>query len=144
MLTRTMIFRHLGCPVTPLSQRFAAVALTFRFEFSDRAAPVPGGNPPNITLGAYHGPELLYLLTVSNAPKTAAQQQLSEQMQQYWANFAKAGDPNGNGLVFWPTYDAGAHQLLSLKTDGNIVIDNFDVEHHCAFWAAAPGPPFPK
>jgi para-nitrobenzyl esterase len=65
-------------------------------------------------------------------------------MRQYWTNFAKAGDPNGTGLVFWSPYDASAHQLLSLKSEGNTVIDNFDVDHHCAFWAAAPGPPFPK
>ena len=39
----------------------------------------------------------------------------------------------------------GVRDLVhSLKADGNSVIDNFDNEHHCAFWAAAPGPPFPK
>jgi para-nitrobenzyl esterase len=137
-------FSPLGCPVTPMSQMFAAVSRTFRYEFDDQAAPVRGGNPTKITFGAYHGAELLYLFTASNVSKTAAQQQLSKQMQQYWANFARNGDPNGAGLVIWPTYDASAHQLLSLRPDANTAIDNFDVEHHCVFWAAAPGPPFPK
>ena len=134
----------LGCPVSPLTQMFAAAAPTFRYEFNDPNALVQGGNPKDRMLGSYHGAELLYLFTVSQTPKTAAQQQLSQQMMQYWANFATAGDPNGAGLVTWPRYDAAAHQLLSLKPGGNAVIDNFDVEHHCAFWAAAPGPPFPK
>jgi para-nitrobenzyl esterase len=134
----------LGCAVTPLSQIFSVVTRTFRYEFDDQTAPSQGGNPTDRTLGAYHGAELLYLFTVFNAPKTAAQQRLSDQMRQYWANFAKTGDPNGSGLVFWPTYDARAHQLLSLKPDANTAIDNFEVEHHCVFWAAAPGPPFPQ
>jgi para-nitrobenzyl esterase len=134
----------LGCPVTPLSQMFAAVTRTFRYEFNDQGAPVQGGNPTDRTLGAYHGSELLYLFTVSDAAKTAAQKQLSQQMQQYWANFARTGDPNGSGLVAWPAYFTDTHQMLSLKPDGNTATDHFDVEHHCAFWAAAPGPPFPK
>ncbi|MBV8732999.1 MAG: carboxylesterase family protein [Acidobacteriia bacterium] len=137
-------YSALGCAVTPLSQMFAAVTRTFRYELEDPLAPVQGGNPTDRTLGSYHGAELLYLFTFSNVTKTAAQQQMSGEMQQYWANFAKTGDPNGNELALWPTYDASANQLLSLKPDGNTVIDNFDVEHHCAFWAAAPGPPFPK
>ena len=65
-------------------------------------------------------------------------------MMQYWGNFIRTGDPNGPGLVTWPQFDTSTHQLLSLKPDGNSVIDNFDTEHHGAFWAAAPGPPFPK
>ena len=132
----------LGCPVTPLSQMFAAAAPTFRYEFNDQTAPSQGGNPTDRTLGAYHGAELLYLFTVSSITMTAAQQQLSEQIRDYWANFAKAGNPNGAGLVYWPLYDANTHQLLSLMPSGSAPIDNFDVEHHCAFWAAAPGPPF--
>jgi para-nitrobenzyl esterase len=134
----------LGCAVTPLSQMFAAAAPTFRYEFDDRAAPVPGGNPPNMTLGAYHGSELFYLFKKSNVSKTATQLQLSSQMMRYWTNFAKTGNPNGSDLVFWPFYDANSHQMLSLNPDGNNAINNFDVEHHCAFWAAAPGPPFPR
>jgi para-nitrobenzyl esterase len=136
----------LGCPVTSLSQTFAAAAPTFRYEFDDQNAPMAGGSPPNRTFGAYHGAELLDLFTVlqSTVPMTAAQAQLASQMKQYWANFVRTGDPNGTGLVSWPRHDAAAHQLLSLRPEGNTVIDDFDVEHHCGFWAAAPGPPFSK
>lgn len=37
----------------------------------------------------------------SFAPSDAA---LSEQMQSYWTNFAKTGNPNSAGLPFWPQY----------------------------------------
>ncbi|HYK62118.1 MAG TPA: carboxylesterase family protein [Bryobacteraceae bacterium] len=133
-------YSALGCPVTPLSQMFAAVAPTFRYEFDDPAAIAQGANPTDRTLGAYHGAELLYLFTIASVSETPAQQQLSKEMRQYWTNFARTGNPNGTDLIYWPPYDANAHQLLALIPAGNTAVDNFDGEHHCAFWAAAPGP----
>lgn len=33
--------------------------------------------------------------------------ELAEKMNQYWSNFIKTGDPNGEGLVQWPVADEG-------------------------------------
>ena len=145
-------YSPLGCPVSQLAQSVSALTQTYRYEFDDQDAPVPGGGLPGLpaglgaglSLGAYHGSELQYLfgMTKLPGPKTPQQQQLSEQMIQYWTNFVKTGNPNGPGLVEWPRYEASTHQILSLRPGGNTVIDNFDTDHHCAFWAGAPGPPF--
>ncbi|HEY3841237.1 MAG TPA: carboxylesterase family protein [Bryobacteraceae bacterium] len=138
----------LGCALTPLSQTLSATTQTYRFEFDDDAAPTPGGEAsgqlPGLSLGAYHGSELQYLFKMTKlpGPQTGPQQQLSEQMIQYWGNFVKTGNPNGSGLPVWPRYDADTRQILSLRPAGNSVIDDFDTDHHCAFWATAPGPPF--
>lgn len=137
-----------GCAITQLSQTLSASALIYRYEFDDAGAPTPGGNKAGLlaglSLGAYHGSELQYLFKMTQlpGPQTPAQQQLSQQMIRYWGNFVKTGNPNGAGLVSWPHYDAQMNQILSLRPDGNVVINNFDTDHHCSFWATAPGPPF--
>ena len=134
----------LGCLVSQTAQSFSSLGQTFRYEFNDQQAPVFGSSPD--LEGAYHGAELQYLFQLPTTPTTlsSAQQQLAGQMMQYWANFIRSGDPNGPGLPRWPLFDAAGHRLLSLKPGGATENDNFDTDHHCAFWASAPGPPFSK
>jgi para-nitrobenzyl esterase len=101
--------------------------------------------PPSLAsngfpLGAYHGSELQYLYGPSflPGPQTDAQKKLSHDMIAYWGNFVKTGNPNGTALTHWPRYDARTQRILTLAPAGNSVIDNFDEEHHCAFWQAHP------
>ncbi len=35
-------------------------------------------------------------------------------MSDYWVNFIKNGDPNGNGLTTWPAYDVENEPYLEL------------------------------
>lgn len=48
---------------------------------------------------------------------------LSEIMQQYWVNFAKTGNPNGEGLPKWQMRTAGQDQLLQLDTEIKMIDD---------------------
>ncbi len=58
-------------------------------------------------LGAYHSAEIEYVfgqLGSKHLPWRGEDRELSGEMQKYWTNFARTGDPNGDGLERWPEY----------------------------------------
>jgi para-nitrobenzyl esterase len=46
--------------------------------------------------------------------------QLSDEMSSYWVNFAKTGNPNGEGLPEWPQYDREHESAIEFATDGTV------------------------
>jgi len=42
---------------------------------------------------------------------------LSRELQSYWVNFAKTGDPNGPGLPRWPKFQPGKTTVMALGKD---------------------------
>ena len=71
--------------------------------------------------GAYHSGDLAYAFAnvgLVGIDWNDRDRELSAQMSQYWVNFATTGNPNGEGLPDWPTYDRGSEPALHFATDG--------------------------
>jgi len=75
--------------------------------------------------GAGHASEIQYVFDnlhgrngVAVLPKD---QEVAGVMNRYWVNFAKTGNPNGEGLPAWPVYDPKTDKLLEMTADGGAV-----------------------
>jgi para-nitrobenzyl esterase len=53
-------------------------------------------------------------------PYAEVDRKISNDMQQYWTNFAKTSDPNGAGLPKWPKFDAIARGFLEFTDNGPV------------------------
>jgi para-nitrobenzyl esterase len=65
--------------------------------------------------GAYHASEISYVfgnLRGRNFAYTDVDRRLSDEMSQYWVNFATSADPNGKGLAAWSPYDPAGEPYL--------------------------------
>ena len=47
-----------------------------------------------------------------------ADRKISNEIQEYWTNFAKTGDPNGGSLPSWPKFSASARAYLEFTDNG--------------------------
>ncbi len=80
-----------------------------------RVRPGPGGQQ----LLAYHGAEIPYVFNTHDDwfSSDATEPLLTRTMMAYWVNFARSGNPNGQGLPAWPSYDPAAPQVQQLDAE---------------------------
>ncbi|GAB3950944.1 carboxylesterase/lipase family protein [Kribbella albertanoniae] len=134
-----------SCTQVASSQQAARKVPVYAYEFADEHSPLvqPGQ-------GAAHAAELPYLFRLGgfDFPFSETQQQLSNQMIDYWTSFVRTGNPNGPGRPDWsPTGQREVKGLSLAPTDqSGIHPVNLSTEHHCDFWASlsqqdgVPGP----
>jgi len=90
----------------------------YQFQFSRSA-------PGKEALGAPHGSEVAYVfgtLPTGSGSRVynETDRRISGEMQSYWTNFAKTGDPNGSNLVSWPKFDPAKRAYLDLTDSGPV------------------------
>lgn len=69
---------------------------------------------------AHHSAEHHYVfqtLTKSRRPYTGRDWDLSNQVADYWANFIKYGNPNGEGLPEWKPYTPESRRAMNINYD---------------------------
>ena len=78
---------------------------------------VPPDKPNFPNYGAFHTSEVPYALHTLKMWKREWQQtdyDLEKTMSDYWVNFAKTGNPNGQGLPEWKSYDKQSGNIMEL------------------------------
>lgn len=75
---------------------------------------------PMYGYGSPHGQDVAYAFMTLDTTKpnvTPSDIALSQTMGTYWTNFAKTGDPNGEGVPEWPAFSEQNPQVMYLDAD---------------------------
>uniref|UniRef100_A0A8C4WJU9 Carboxylic ester hydrolase n=1 Tax=Gopherus evgoodei TaxID=1825980 RepID=A0A8C4WJU9_9SAUR len=82
------------------------------YRFHHRSSSYEGVRPDFVK--ADHGDEIGYVFGKPFLAGDATEEEgkLSKTIMKYWANFARKGNPNGEGLVTWPVYNVDEQYLI--------------------------------
>lgn len=103
-----------GSKVRFYAEQIAKTEQPAYFYFFTRVPP-----SPTQTAGAFHAAELPFVHGTSTPilPLNEADKQLSNKMMDYWTQFAKTGNPNGQGHPQWDPFNAAQARWMLLGTD---------------------------
>lgn len=80
------------------------------YYYFDQHPDYPEGSP-QAGHGSPHGQDVGYVFQHLNRP-SPADRVISDAMSTYWVNFAKRGDPNGDGAPAWPAFSVKIPQVM--------------------------------
>ena len=97
------------CPAVMIASEHAAHFPVYQYEFT--AGPDATGVP--------HSGELQYVFGTRGVKEPAdPDPKRTAEVQGYWTNFAKTGDPNGAGMPVWPKYEPARRAYLEFTNLG--------------------------
>lgn len=86
---------------------------------------VPAGMQQRMRFGPGHGTDISFVFDNLRVPEggTAdpSDKEVARIMNGYWVNFARTGNPNGEGLPQWPLFNPKTNQILDVQPDGKAV-----------------------
>ena len=97
----------------------------YRYRF-EQTLPLAAYAPPGAEAAAPHASEIEFVFQVLSSrklPWRPEDRAVSELMGSYWSNFAKTGDPNGEGLPRWPAYTQDGYQVMHLSAGPRAAAD---------------------
>jgi len=92
------------------------------YYYFDQHPEYPEGSP-RAGYGSPHGSEVAYVFEHLNArsPQTTKTDlEISDAMSTYWVNFAKHGDPNGEGVPAWPAFSDRKPQVMYFSRTSHV------------------------
>jgi para-nitrobenzyl esterase len=109
-------------PARFTASSFAAVgdpAYIFLFSY------VPSAMKERMKYGPGHGTDISYVFdnlgTRPGSTPSPEDKEVARKMNCYWVNFARTGDPNGEGVPKWPVYSPKTNEILDIQSDGKPV-----------------------
>ena len=85
---------------------------------------VPVDKPGFPNYGAFHTSEVpfaLHTLHLWNRPWSEIDFAVEKTMNNYWVNFVKTGDPNGEGLPEWSAYDKSSGSVMEIGDQSRLM-----------------------
>ncbi len=86
---------------------------------------VPAAMKERMRFGPGHGTDISFVFDNLRMPEDGtadpSDKEVARIMNGYWVNFAKTGNPNGDGLPLWPLYNPKTNEILVVQPDGNPV-----------------------
>lgn len=92
-------------------------APVYRYLF-DHVVPTPDGDPSPDDPGAAHATDIEFVFDALDArplPWRPVDRAVAGDMVTWWTNFARTGDPNGEGVAAWPAWNASTRQVLRIR-----------------------------
>ncbi len=117
-----------ACPAAAYSRNHAANGHpTWRYVYTHVFA------GPAAVFGAFHGADIGFVFGPTPGA-TAAEADLSAQVQRQWTRFAASGDPNGGNDPAWPQRQANDDVAIEFDDLRRGLISNYR-KSYCDFWS---------